>query len=255
MRVLTFSVGNTFLAVGLWTDGRLAARWRVPAREAAGAAGFARRVAPRIRGTFDRAAFCSVVPALAEAIRGRMDRASGVAAAELDARSPHGLEIGYRRPGLMGADRIAAALGARVRLPGRDVIIVDCGTATTVTALGRDGRVRGGAILPGLALWPAMLAARTAQLPAVALRAPRSAVGRSPREGIASGIFHGHAGAVRELVARIAREAFGRRRPAVVGTGGAAESLAGAGILTAADPDMVLRGLWSFAESGVDCAR
>ncbi len=251
MRTLVFSIGNTSLAGGVWKDGRLEARFRAPVRAAAGAAGFRRLVAPRVRGRFDRAAFCSVVPSLTEPICRRMARAAGIEPRALHARAPHGLRIGYRRPGRLGADRVAAALGAMILYPGRDVIVVDGGTATTVTAVGRGGVLMGGAILPGIGLWPAMLSARAAQLPAVPLRRPRAALGRSPREGLASGIFHGHTGAVRELVRRIRAEAFGRSRPIVVGTGGSAPALAGSGVVTAEDPDLVLRGLWSFAEFGL----
>lgn len=249
MRTLVFSVGNTSLDCGVWRGGRLAARFRVPVREADGAAGFARRVAPRLRGPFDRAAYCSVVPALAPAIVRRMARASGAAPRALTAAAETGLRIGYRRPGELGADRVAAALGSRDAYPGRNVIVVDAGTATTVTALDRRGAVLGGAILPGVALWPAALASGTARLPAIALRRPRAALGRSPREGLESGVVHGHAGAVREVVRRIRAEAFGRGAAVVVGTGGNARWLAGAGILDAVEPALVLRGLRVFAES------
>jgi type III pantothenate kinase len=249
MRTLVFSIGNTSLTGGVWRNGKLSSRFRIPV--SLGAREIVRRLSDRIRGPFDRAAYCSVVPALTGPVSRGIGRIAGIGIRRLDAGSAHGLRIGYRRPGELGADRVAAALGARIRFPGRDVVVVDGGTATTVTALGRDGAVRGGAILPGLGLWPSMLAARTAQLPEIDPRRPRSALGRSTAEGLAAGIWHGHVGAVRELVLRIRAEAFGRRRPVVVGTGGSARTLEGAGILSAEDPDLVLRGLWSFAESDV----
>ena len=129
----------------------------------------------------------------------------------------------------------------------RDVIVVDCGTATTVTALTRTGRIAGGAILPGLALWSEMLAARTAQLPEVLPVRRPAPLGRSPLEAIASGLFHGHAGAIRELVQVVARDAFGKAPAVVVGTGGNAPRFAREKLFTELSPDLILIGLRAFA--------
>lgn len=249
MRALVFNIGNTSLDCGVWKAGRLTARFRTPVREAAGAAGFRERVLPRLRGPFAAAAFASVVPEVADRIVPRIARAAGIAPVRLTAASAHGLRIDYREPSRLGADRLATALGARDLFPGKDVIVVDAGTATTVTALDRRGAILGGAILPGIGLWSWALAARTAQLPEIPLRRPRTALGRSPREAIESGIIHGHAGAVKELVRRIAAEAFGGRRHVVVGTGGFSGWLADAGLFAAREPALALRGLRVFAES------
>jgi type III pantothenate kinase len=167
----------------------------------------------------------------------------------LSSASSLGLKVGYRRPGRLGADRIAGALGARAAFPGRNVIVVDCGTATTLTALSGDGVLLGGAILPGIGLWPEMLAARTAQLPRVAPRRPASALGRSTEEGLRSGFFHGHAGAIRELVRQIRKEAFGRANAVVIGTGGHAPRFAREGLFTTLAPALVLHGLFAYARS------
>jgi type III pantothenate kinase len=157
------------------------------------------------------------------------------------------LAIGYRQPRELGVDRLAAALGARQLWPRRNVIFVDFGTATTVTALTAGGRIAGGAIFPGFGLWTEMLAARTAQLPAVEMGLPRRALGRDTRAGIASGVFFGHAGAVRELVARISGEAFGRGKFLVVGTGGNAARFRRENVFAQYEPNLILVGLHAFA--------
>jgi type III pantothenate kinase len=170
----------------------------------------------------------------------------------LTAGGSHGLRIGYRDPKQLGTDRLAAALGARAEFPRKNVIVVDCGTATTITALGRGGVILGGAILPGIGLWPDILAARTAQLPRIAPHRPRSALGRSTEEGLRSGIFHGHAGAIREVVARVRAEAFGRASAKVVGTGGHAALFARENLFGALKPDLVLQGLWAYFKGSDD---
>lgn len=251
MKHLVLDVGNSTLFVGVFAGARLVTSFRVPVRTAATARGFAHHIATRVRqhGRFDRIALCSVVPALTPKILRHAASLCDVAPPRvLTFDAPHGLRLGYRVPAQLGADRLAAALGARALFPKKNLVVVDCGTATTVTALHRDGTLLGGAILPGLGLWPAMLASRTAQLPPVTLARPRAALGRSTVEGLQSGIFHGHAGAIRELVTRIRAEAFGRAAAVVIGTGGHAARFATKRdqLFHTVAPHLVLQGLHHF---------
>jgi type III pantothenate kinase len=79
------------------------------------------------------------------------------------------------------------------------------------------------------------------------LRKPRHALGRSTEDAIASGVFFGHVGAIRETVARVQAEAFGRSRCVVVGTGGHAERFGGEKLFTEIQPTLILDGLREFA--------
>lgn len=249
MRVLAVSLGNTSLRAGVFSGRRLAGSFAAPA-DASSLPRMGRWLARAGKDGIDAAALCSVVPALTAGavreVRARLGRPPLV----LRAGRFRGLKIAYRRPAELGADRLAAALGARARFPGRDVIVVDCGTAVTVTALRRDGVLLGGAILPGAALWTEALARGTAQLPRVAPGRVRSALGRSPAEAIAAGAHFGQNGAVRGLIARIRAEAFPRSRPVVVATGGGAGRFAGAGLFRATAPALVLEGLRVVAARG-----
>jgi len=239
-RILGISIGNTSLFCGVFSGDAVERSFRLPAADLI-------RLPNRIRGRIDDAILCSVVPAFTPDVLRLVRRIWKIEGQTLTALSPHGLKIAYRRPRELGADRVAAALGAHDRFPGKNVVVVDCGTATTVTALRRDGMVAGGAIMPGLTLWPQMLAARTAQLPRVRLARPRAALGRSPTEGITSGVFFGHAGAIREVATRIAREAFGRAPAIAVGTGGHAPLFAREKLFTELEPQLILQGLRIFA--------
>lgn len=240
MRLLVLSLGNTSLFGGVFAGARLVRTFRLPAAELV-------RLPGRAGTRIDAAVLCSVVPALTPDVVRLIRRTWGVEPERLTAAAAHGLKIGYRRPRELGADRVAAALGARELFPRRNVIVVDCGTATTVTALRRDGTVLGGAILPGLSLWPEMLAARTAQLPRVAPVRPRRALGRAPAEGIASGVYFGQVGAIREVVARVRAEAFGRAAAVVVGTGGHARRLEDEKLFAVVAPTLILSGLQAYS--------
>ena len=242
-RTLVVDVGNTTVFAGIFSGERCVKRFRLTAADACQARTWARRAT----GPFQRATLCSVVPALTPVITRAVQRTLALAPQILTATAPHGLEISYRRPTELGTDRLACALGARALLPRRHVIVVDCGTATTITALHRNGTILGGAILPGIGLWPAMLAARTAQLPAVSIRPPRRAVGRTTEAALRSGIHHGHTGAIREVIAHVQAEAFGRAAVVVVGTGGHAPRFVDSGLFSTLQPDLILTGLNAFA--------
>jgi type III pantothenate kinase len=241
------NVGNTSLFAGVFNAETLVAQFRVPMAGLKAGSPLSPGLFSRVRGRIDRAVICSVVPKLTDKVSQLVVRVFGVEPGRLVPEAPHGLKIAYREPGRLGADRIAAALGVQKLFPRKNVMVVDCGTATTITAIHAGGIVLGGAIFPGAALWPAMLQARTAQLPALKLRRPKVALGRSPEAGILSGNFHGHVGAIRELTRKIGAEAFGRGSVIVIGTGGHVRFFAEENIFDHVLPALVLVGLNEFA--------
>jgi type III pantothenate kinase len=154
--------------------------------------------------SIERIALCSVVPAALHPIRGASKQYFGREPFVLQSGVKTGLKVKYRNPIEVGADRIAGAIAASQRHPGRNLIIVDCGTATTFDVVTAAGDYLGGVILPGIGVSAETLASRTAKLPA---RRDRPAGDRCsaarPIESIQSGLYHGHTGAIRHIVARL----------------------------------------------------
>ena len=79
--------------------------------------------------------------------------------------------VRIKRPETLGADLLTAAVGA-LDLYQPPLLLVDMGTATTVTVLDEQGAFRGGAILPGANLALSSLAGGTALLPDIPLAVP-----------------------------------------------------------------------------------
>jgi type III pantothenate kinase len=127
--------------------------------------------------------------------------------------------------------------------PKRDVLVVDCGTATTLEVVTAAGDYLGGAILPGVGIGAEMLASRTAKLPRVEIARPESALGRTTAESIQSGLYYGNVGAIRQLIAALTVEAFSGQRPQVIGTGGFARMFESERIFDEIVPELVLFGL------------
>ena len=190
-----------------------------------------------------RVAICSVVPPALYPIRSACLKYFHCEPFVLQAGVKTGLKVRYRNPHEVGADRIAAAIGATLRRPATNVIVADCGTATTLEVVTASADYLGGAILPGVGISVETLAGRTAKLPSVELTRPAVALGRSTIESIQSGVYHGHVGAIRQLVAELAREAFPGERPYVIGTGGFARLLEPEKLFDEIVPELVLLGL------------
>ena len=152
--------------------------------------------------------------------------------AELDALGLHcnwisaqaeqcGVRNGYAVPALLGADRWAALIGARQRLPQRAVLIVSVGTAVTMDCLSRDGHFIGGIILPGFGLMLKALEMGTA-----GLRVPEGEIRDFPTstsDALMTGGALAIAGAARQMHAQLSRVDSGE--VAVLLTGGAAPKL------------------------------
>ena len=156
------------------------------------------------------------------------------------------------RPAEVGPDRLVNALAA-ARLHGAPAIVVDFGTATTFDVIAPDGAYIGGAIAPGLELGLEALAARTARLPRVELRAPDRAIGRDTASAMQSGTIFGYQALVAGLLARLRAELADTTgvEPCAIRTiltGGLSSAPWAAGIdgVDAIDPDLTLRGLLLF---------
>jgi len=194
-------------------------------------------------GIVTRIAICSVVPAALYGLRGAAEKYFSCEAFVLQAGVKTGLRIRYRNPQEVGADRIANAIAAVQLHPGRDLLVVDFGTATTIEVITAAGDYQGGAIMPGVGVSAETLASHTAKLPRVEITRPENALGRSSVESIQSGLFHGHVGAVRHLISLLIIEAFNGERPHVIGTGGFARMFVAENLFDELNPELVLQGL------------
>lgn len=251
--LLAIDIGNTNVTTGLFRNGALVATRRATTHARATADEFEHLLDALLHlddATFadvSAIATCSVVPALSaslDAVAARRERPVLVAAA-----GTVPLAIRVDRPAEVGADRLVNALAA-ARIHGTPAIVVDFGTATTLDCVAADGAYVGGAIAPGLELGLEALAARTAKLPRIELRAPDRAIGRDTVSAMQSGTVFGYQALAGGLIARVRRElaeaaAIDPADVRVILTGGLsaapwAQAIEG---VNAIDPDLTLKGL------------
>jgi len=251
--LLALDVGNTNITIGLFRNGALAATRRAATARRASADELEHLLGALL--ALDDASFAdvsavvcaSVVPSVTDALEtvaARRERPLLVATA-----GTVPIAIRTDRPADVGPDRLVNAL-AVARIHGTPAIVVDLGTATTFDCVAGDGAFVGGAIAPGLELGLDALAAGTARLPRVDLRAPDRAIGRDTVGAIQSGAILGYQALVEGLLGRIRRELAESSAVApgdvrVILTGGLSATAWARAIeaVDAIDPDLTLKGL------------
>lgn len=159
------------------------------------------------------------------------------------------LDVDVIFPRKVGIDRLLNSVAANVlRAADQPAIIIDSGTAITVDVVDSAGIFRGGAILPGILLGAKSLHAETTTLPHVdvweLLKHEPAVLGRSTEAAIASGLYWGHLGAVKELASRYVEWlASPGTAPLLLLTGGASVILAPYLPGAQREPDLSLQGL------------
>ncbi len=106
-------------------------------------------------------------------------------------RTPIPIRNLYATPETLGADRLAAAIGAHHLFPKHDCMIIDCGTAITIDFLSSTGEFIGGNISPGLHTRFRALHHFTERLPLRELNEDVGHIGTTTHEAIEAGVLHG----------------------------------------------------------------
>jgi type III pantothenate kinase len=259
--LLTLDVGNSQIFCGVFDDEKLKVTFRRTSSARASSDEFGTFLRAALRengvdpGEIDMAAICSVVPDAVRSLQNCFRKYFGFEPFLLQPGVKTGLKIRYRNPLEVGADKIANAIGALSRFPGRNLVIVDFGTATTLCAVSKDKEYLGGIITPGIKISMEALESQTARLPAVEIVRPAAVLGRSIVESIQSGLYYGTLASVRFLAASVTKEHFAAEPPLTVGTGGVGRLFKDEGLFDEFVPELPLLGLRRAIELSQSDAR
>lgn len=162
-----------------------------------------------------------------------------------------GLNILMDNPGQVGADLIVNAV-AGLHYYGAPILMIDLGTATTISVVDKNKNYIGGMILPGVRVSLDSLVNRTSQLPRISLEAPKKIIGKNTIDCMKSGIILGQASCLDGMIERIWDELGYETQ--VVATGG----LAGCIIPhcrkeVVCDNELTLKGLELIYRKNAEC--
>ena len=147
----------------------------------------------------------SVVPPVLNSVKTAIRKLTGKTCLVVGPGIRTGLNIRVENPAEVGSDLIVAAVAA-IQEYGAPLLLVDMGTATTITAVYASGTFLGGCICPGVKISMEALTGRTAQLPGISLEEPQRAIGRNTRDCMRSGIMFGAAAMLDGLLDRMEAE-------------------------------------------------
>jgi type III pantothenate kinase len=217
---LTVDIGNTTIAFAIVKNKNVLAVQRLDTL------GKAEQLALQLTGVLrsfrrkfaiEQAIICSVVPQATGLVKRTITKELKLPVTVVGEDIKVPLVNRYKNPRQVGQDRLVGAYAAMV-LYGKPAIIIDLGTAITFDVVSAKQEYLGGAIVPGIRLSAESLFLKTALLPEIAIRAPKSVIGRTTEESILSGLFYGYGSLCRGFIDLMKKHISGN--PKVVMTGG-----------------------------------
>ena len=133
-----------------------------------------------------------------------------------------GLNIMMDNPGQLGADQVADAVAGIAGYPV-PLILIDMGTASTVSVVDEKKHYVGGMIFPGMGVSLDALTAHASQLSGISIEAPKRIIGKNTIECMKSGVIYSSAAGLDGVVTRIEEELG--EKATVVATGGLAKNI------------------------------
>lgn len=134
-----------------------------------------------------------------------------------------GVDIKIDDPAQLGPDLLVCAV-AGIAEYGAPLIIIDMGTATTISVINDKSRFIGGMIMPGVAVSLDGMSLKAAHLPQIAIEAPPKLISSNTVDCMKSGVVYGHAACMDGMVERIWEDLGYKGK--VVATGGLSGSIA-----------------------------
>lgn len=226
--LLTIDIGNTNLTLGVYDESVLlfTARLSTDTRLTSDQYAVAIKDILALHNTdysdIEDCIIASVVPTVATSVANAISLLCHIVPLELGPGLKTGLNIKIDNPAQLGADLVAGAVGAisEYTLP---CIVIDMGTATTVSVINGEGQFIGGSIAAGVMLTLKALTENTSQLPSINLSAPPSVIGRNTVDCMRSGLILGTASMIDGLIERISAELD--EIPTVIATGGLSKEI------------------------------
>ena len=226
--LLTVDIGNTNITLGAYNSNFLA---------------FTARLATDTRKTDDQYAIeikhilslyniksediedciiASVVPAVGRQISQAVSKLCEIVPLMLGPGVKTGLNIKIDNPAQLGADLVAGAVGA-IDAYTMPCVVIDMGTASTISVLDKNGSFLGGIISAGVRLTLKALTENTALLSSIPIEAPKSIIGSNTTESMQSGLVYGTAAMLDGILEKITEELG--EKPTVVATGGLSKEI------------------------------
>lgn len=209
--ILTVDIGNSNIVLGCVEDKRILFKARIVTDQIKTSDQYCAELKTMLElngingQSIDGSIVASVVPPVLNSFRTAIRKLTGRNCLVVGPGLKTGLNILIDSPANMGADLVVGDVAA-LREHTPPLIVIDMGTATTISVLDKNGAHIGGCVCPGVKISMDALTNRTALLPGINLDRPRHVIGRNTIDAMRSGIMVGTACMLDGLVDRIEEE-------------------------------------------------
>lgn len=226
--ILTIDVGNTHTIIGVYKSDELIFTARMSTDRQKTRDEYAVTIRSILSlsdkvGDIEGAIISSVVPQVSGLLEGAIKRLFDCKVFIVGPGVKTGLNIKIDNPAQLGADLVCVSVAAQKKYP-LPSIVFDLGTATTISALNKNGEMVGGSILTGVNTALNALAQGTAQLPQISLEGEVDVIGSNTIDCMRSGAVLGNACMIDGMVTRY-KEILGEDT-CVIATGGLSKVIA-----------------------------
>ena len=163
------------------------------------------------------AIFSSVVPPMNFMMEKALTRLLGKPPMIVGPGVKTGLNIRMEIHNQLGADLVASAVAALEKYPA-PIIMVDMGTATTISYISAKKAYEGGLMFPGVYLSMNAVSEQAALLSDISLEHPKCLIGKNSSDCLRNGMVYGTAGMLDGIIDRI-RETIPGETPTIIATG------------------------------------
>jgi len=245
--LLALDAGNSNITIGAFEDAKLISQWRLRTVHDQTADEWGILLHNLFQPAeldiekVDGMIICSVVPPIDSTLAWMAERYFHTQAMFVGPRTDLGLTIRYDNPSEVGADRLVNGVAGFYKYGG-PCVVVDMGTTINFDVISRDAEYLGGAIAVGIGIATEALFSKTARLPLVDFRPPKSVVGTNTVASIQSGLYYGAIGMIDGILERIIETTGPETK--VIATGGQARMIvAGSRYMKTVDEHLTLEGL------------
>ena len=246
--LLAIDVGNTNIVLGCFDEeNHILFRERISTNQSAAALEYAAGIRTALemhdidKNLIDDAIISSVVPSVTATLKEAVMKYTGKKVMIVGAGIKTGLNIVIDNPAQLGSDLVVDAVAGLHEYPVPQIII-DMGTATTLSVINAKRQYIGGVIMTGMAVSMNALVDKTSQLPKISFEAPKKVIGSNTIDCMKSGIMYATAASLDGMISRMEEELG--EKCTVIATGGLSGTvvpLCKSEIIL--DDDLLLKGL------------
>lgn len=222
--ILVIDVGNTNMTIGVFSGEKLEATFRMMTKTPRTSDEYGIMITQLLNNKkitmnqLEGSIIASVVPDVMHSLTGALVRYTNTQPLIVGPGVKTGIRITTENPRAVGADRIVDAVAAYEKYGG-PVLVLDFGTATTYDLVLENGDFAAGVTAPGIRISSEALWTKTAKLPNIEIKMPKTILAQETISSMQAGLMYGQIGQT-EYIVRKVKEESGIENLKVVATGG-----------------------------------